>query len=354
VGNVDKVEILIKAGKGGDGAISFRHEKYVPLGGPDGGDGGDGGSVYLAADRNVNNLSTFRHKKVFKAFHGTNGSKQKKYGKKGDDLEIKVPVGTEVYKIEGTESLFTVDLREDGQRALIAQGGKGGMGNSHFATPTNQAPQKATLGKVGDEIKIMLDQKIIADVGIIGYPNVGKSTLLAAVSAAKPKIADYPFTTLEPILGEVRLGKTVFTLAEIPGLIEGAHLGKGLGHTFLRHVERTKVLLHIIDGSSNNISEDFDQVNKELELYKKELAQKPQIVAVNKEDLPEVKAGIPGIERFFKSRNREVYFISGATGYGVSDLMARIAALLKNIAENEIEPQKPLMVFRPKPVDRQR
>jgi GTP-binding protein len=352
VDNVDNVEIVVKAGKGGDGSASFRHEKFVPLGGPDGGDGGKGGDIYLKVDRSINNLSLFRHKRVFKAGVGKDGGKKKMSGKRGEDLEIGVPQGTVVYKVEDEGEVFVADLREEEQKVLIAKGGRGGLGNVHFATSTNQAPRKATRGGTGEEIRINLDLKIIADVGIIGYPNAGKSTLLAAVSAAKPKIADYPFTTLEPVLGEVWSGAKKFVVAEIPGLIEGAHLGKGLGYDFLRHAERTRVLVHLLDGSSGTVIDDWGMLNKELEMYKPELAQKPQIVAVNKVDIAEVQARLPEIKKLFKSRGLDVHFISGLTGQGLTELVSEIAAMLDKVSRSNAGPETPLMVFRPKPIEK--
>lgn len=347
---VDKVEITVKAGKGGDGAVSFRHEKYVPLGGPDGGDGGRGGSIYMKAGRSIHSLSLFRYKRMFKAESGRNGAGQKKFGKKGSDVEMAVPLGTVVDKVEKGEHEFLVDLCQEGQRVLVAKGGKGGLGNVHFATSTNQAPRKATRGAAGEELQLILDLKLIADAGIIGYPNVGKSTLLAAVSAAKPKAAAYPFTTIEPVLGEVRVGDKSFILAEIPGLIEGAHRGKGLGHSFLRHAERTKVLLHLVDGTSLHLVDDIRALNKELELYKPIMAQKPQIVAVNKIDLPEVQNRLLEIKDLLKSEGIKAHFISGVNGQGVAELLTAIANMLEKAGEVTIdEPDAPVRVFRPKP-----
>lgn len=347
---MDKVEISVKAGNGGDGAVSFRHEKYIPLGGPDGGDGGKGGDVYMKAERSIHSLSLFRYKRMFKAESGRNGAGKKKFGRKGSVVEITVPLGTVVYKVENGENVFLVDLCQQDLRVLVAGGGKGGLGNVHFASPINQAPRKATRGRPGEEVRLVLDLKFIADVGIIGYPNVGKSTLLAAVSAAKPKAAAYPFTTLEPVLGEVRVDKRTFIVAEIPGLVEGAHLGRGLGHDFLRHAERTKVLLHLLDGTSLNLIADLNTLNKELELYKPALAQKPQVVAINKIDLPEVKARLLEIKDLFKSKGIKVYFVSGANGQGVSELMSAIADILGKSGNGSIEePEAPLAVFRPKP-----
>jgi GTP-binding protein len=347
---VDKVEIKVKAGDGGNGAVSFRHEKFVPLGGPDGGDGGRGGNVYLKAERDVSNLSTFRYKKIFKAESGKNGTGQKKYGKKGNDLEIVVPLGTVVHRIENEKQEFIVDLCQQGQKVIIAKGGRGGLGNVHFATSTNQAPRNATHGTPGEEVRLILDLRLIADVGIIGFPNVGKSTLLSSISAAKPKVADYPFTTLEPVLGEARVGKKNFVIAEIPGLIEGAYQGRGLGHDFLRHAERTKLLLHLLDGTSLNIIDDMDTLNKELESYKPILAEKPQVVAVNKIDLPSVQSGLLKMKDMFKKSHIKAHFISGVTRQGVPELLAVIAERIDILERNEEkEPEVPTMVFRPKP-----
>ncbi len=348
--NVDKVEITVKAGDGGDGVVNFRREKYVPLGGPDGGDGGKGGDVYIKADRSMTDLSLFRRKRQLKAESGKNGAGQKKFGKKGNDLEIIVPLGTVVYKVGNGEDVFLDDLSQQGRKTLVAKGGRGGLGNVHFASSTNQAPREATKGGKGEEIHLILDLKLIADVGIIGYPNVGKSTLLSAVSAAKPKAADYPFTTLEPILGEVQVGEKSFVLAEIPGLVEGAHLGKGLGHDFLRHAERTGVLLHLLDGNSPNVIEDMNKLNKELALYKPELGKKPQVVAVNKVDLSEVQTRLAEIKESFKPLGVRVHFISGITKQGVPELMSEIADILDKVRVNKIEDaEPPPVVFRPKP-----
>jgi GTP-binding protein len=350
---VNRVELMVAGGNGGDGVVSFRHEKFVPLGGPDGGDGGNGGSVYIVADRSITALNYFRHKRRFKAVSGKSGSKQKKHGAKGDDLVIKVPLGTVVFLKEDEQEVLLADLSQQGQKVLAAKGGKGGLGNVHFATSTNQAPRKATKGKPGEEHRIVLDLKLIADVGIIGYPNVGKSTLLAAVSKARPKIADYPFTTREPALGVVEVGMETFVLAEIPGLVDGAHLGRGLGHEFLRHAERTKVLLHVLDGKSQSIIDDMNNLNRELALYKSEMAQKPQVVVVNKIDLPEVEARLTEIRQLFSSLGVKVYFVSAITGQGVSELVSETAKILDEIKEKDSGSEAPMAVFRPKPRVRQ-
>ena len=346
---MDKVEIIVRAGDGGNGMASFRREKFVPLGGPDGGDGGTGGNVYIGADRGVANLNLFRHKRRFKAISGGSGGKQKKHGRNGDDLTIRVPLGTMVFLKEGDQEVLLADLSEQGQVALVARGGRGGLGNVHFATSTNQAPRTATKGGRGEERTLILDLKLIADVGIIGYPNVGKSTLLAAVSKAKPKVADYPFTTCEPILGLVEVGMKSFVLGEIPGLIDGAHLGKGLGHEFLRHAERTKLLLHLVDGSSSNPVSDMDNLNAELALYKQSLAQTPQRVAVNKTDLPQIQARLPEIKQTFKSLGVTVFFISAVTKQGVPELMSAVAEMVERFNKERAMTETPAVIFRPKP-----
>ena len=346
---MDRIDVVALGGSGGDGVVSFRHEKFVPLGGPDGGDGGDGGSVYIVADRSVTALNYFRRKRQFKAMSGKSGGKQKKHGAGGDDLVIKVPVGTVVFLKENEEELLLADLSQEGQKVLVAKGGRGGLGNVHFATSRNQAPKTATKGETGEEHHLVLDLKLIADVGIIGYPNAGKSTLLAAVSKARPKIAEYPFTTREPAFGVVEVGMETFVLAEIPGLIEGAHLGKGLGHEFLRHAERTKVLLHLIDGSSPNIVDSMNNLNTEMALYKPEMARKPQLVVVNKIDLPEVQARLPEIRQLFSSQGMKVFFISAIAKQGLSELLLETLSILEMDMEKLAGPEAPVAVFRPKP-----
>jgi len=346
---VDRVDIIVSGGDGGHGVVSFRHEKFVPLGGPDGGDGGGGGSVYLSADRSETTLNYFKRKMRFKAMSGKSGGKQKKHGAKGSDIEIKVPLGTMVFLKEGEQEMLLADLSQQGQKILVAKGGRGGLGNVHFATSRNQAPKTATKGEPGEEHCLALDLKLIADVGIMGYPNAGKSTLLAAVSKARPKVADYPFTTLEPVLGVVEVDMKTFVLAEIPGLVDGAHLGKGLGHEFLRHAERTKVLLHLIDGSSPSIIDNMNRLNTELALYKPEMAQKPQLVAVNKIDLPEVQARLPEIRRLFGSLGIKVFFVSAITEQGLPELRSEIISMLDRVGEEFAGSEAPIAVFRPKP-----
>ena len=327
--------------------IGFRREKYVPYGGPDGGDGGHGGNISVVADRGMNTLlKYYQGKRRFAAERGENGSGRKKHGKNGSDLDIKVPQGTLIYKEREGERELMVDMAVDGQRVMVARGGRGGYGNTRFATPVNQAPRIAQKGEVGDEASLILELKLIADVGIIGHPSVGKSTLLAAASAARPKIAAYPFTTTEPILGVVDVGHNSFVLAEIPGLIEGAHRGLGLGHDFLRHAERTRVLIHLLDGSSANPRADMDQINKELAMFNPVLASKRQLVAVNKIDLPQVLERIPELQKELGNGEAPL-FISAATTEGVSQLMTKACEMLDSIAAPQ--PVEAITVFRPQP-----
>lgn len=348
---VDRVEIYVKAGDSGNGVVSFRREKFVPLGGPDGGDGGNGGSVFIVADRSVSTLRWFSRRRHFKAQRGGNGAAKRMHGRNGEALLIRVPLGTVVSSKDSTgQELFLADLGEEGQRVMVARGGRGGFGNTHFATSTNQAPRIAERGEVGEEVTLILDLKLIADVGIIGYPSVGKSTLLASGSAARPKIADYPFTTQEPILGVVDIGNRSFVLAEIPGLIEGAHRGLGLGHDFLRHAERTKVLIHLLDGTSKSLRSDMENVNQELALFNPILSEKAQIVAVNKIDLPEVESRIPALNRELGSLEAPLFFISAATRRGVPQLMAKALEILDSLPA-QLPREEAVAVFHPQPKD---
>ena len=347
----DRAEIMVRAGDGGDGAVSFRREKFVPLGGPDGGDGGNGGNVIVLADPSVDSLRMFRGKRTYRAGKGENGKGNKRHGKNGQDLVLRVPVGTMVLDKEGRgDEALIADCEQPGQQAVIARGGRGGLGNTHFASSTNQAPRIAQKGEAGEELSLILEMRLIADVGIIGFPNVGKSTLLAAVSAAKPKIASYPFTTLEPVLGVVEVGQRSFVIAEIPGLIDGAHLGRGLGHDFLRHIMRTKILIHLIDGASASPVEDMSRVNEELSLFDPALAQKPQLVVVNKIDLPQVQAQLVKLKADFSEVGTPVLFISAAKGEGVSELMVETMRMLSKVGA-EVEGGKEIRktVFRPQP-----
>ena len=344
----DKVGIVVKAGDGGDGIVSFRREKFVPFGGPDGGDGGNGGDVIVVADLAVTSLKLLARKRYYRVADGGNGRSKKRHGKKGEDLLLAVPAGTLVsHKAQIGDSAIIADLDQAGQQVVVAKGGKGGFGNTHFATSTNQAPQIAQKGEEGEENSIILELKLIADVGLIGYPNVGKSTLLAAVSAAKPKIAPYPFTTREPILGVVEVGGLSFVLAEIPGLIDGAHFGRGLGYDFLRHIMRTRVLIHLVDGSSPSPLDDMIRVNNELGLFDSSLAQKPQLVAVNKIDLPQVREHLAELRESFSAAGTKALFVSAATGEGISELTAQAMRLLQSAAKPEAGRIK--KVFRPQP-----
>ena len=351
---LDKVALRIKAGDGGRGAVTFRHEKFVPFGGPFGGDGGRGGDVIVRADEGVSSLRAYQRRRSFKAENGQGGMTKNKHGADGADLTLVVPPGTLVRwrDEEGNESLLA-DLEKAGEEVVVGHGGKGGRGNSHFATPTNQAPRVAEPGRSGDEGTVVLELRLIADVGIIGYPNVGKSSLLAALSAARPKIADYPFTTLEPVLGVVNMESQSFVVAEIPGLIQGAHLGKGLGLDFLRHAMRTKLFIHLVDGLSQHPLEDLIQVNNELSLFDASLATRPQVVAVNKIDLPEVRGRESEIAAAFKEAQIEPLFISASSGQGLPDLLAETQRLLKaaNIRER-VAPVQESPVLRPPPVDK--
>ncbi|MBA7611248.1 GTPase Obg [subsurface metagenome] len=348
---LDSVEIAVKAGRGGAGAISFRREKFVPFGGPDGGDGGKGGNIVIKADLAVASLRKFKQKRFYRAEDGKAGKGKRQHGKNGGNVIVTVPVGTVVsQKSQIGDDALMADLEQSGQQIVVARGGKGGLGNTHFSSSTNQAPRIAQTGEAGEESSIILELRLIADSGIIGYPNVGKSTLLAAASAAKPKIASYPFTTCEPVLGVVEVGQQAFVLAEIPGLVEDAHLGRGLGHDFLRHSMRTKMLIHLIDGNAVSPVEDMIQVNNELILFDSALAQKPQLVVVNKIDLPQVRTRLTEIGGAFSNAGTKVIFISAATGEGVSELMAETMKMQNQVtAEKETGKEVPRKVFHPQP-----
>ncbi len=334
----DYVKILVKSGDGGDGAITFRREKYVAAGGPDGGDGGHGGNVYFQVDPDTNTLLDFRFKKKFKAENGSNGSGNHCYGKSGQDLYIKVPRGTIIKDAETKK--VVADLSELDQVELILPGGRGGKGNSHFATSTRQAPHFAQDGEKGIEKEFILELKLLADVGLLGFPNVGKSTFLSVVTSAKPKIADYHFTTLVPNLGVVKTEYGAsFIVADIPGIIEGASQGVGLGIQFLRHVERTRLLLHVIDVSESegrSPKEDFYTINKELKEYSEKLSKRKQIIVANKIDAVQSEERIKELEEVAKKENMELYKISAATGQGISELMKRISEVLKELPKEEL------------------
>lgn len=334
----DYVKITAKAGNGGNGAISFRHEKYVAAGGPDGGDGGKGGDIYFTVDPDANTLLDFRFKKKFKAENGENGSGSNRYGKGGKDLYIKVPLGTIIKDV--VTNKLVADLSKIGQTELILKGGRGGKGNAHFATSTRQAPRFAQMGEKGIEKEVILELKLLADVGLIGFPNVGKSTLLSVVTSATPKIADYHFTTIVPNLGVVNTeyGNS-FVIADIPGIIEGASYGVGLGLQFLRHIERTRLLLHVVDVSGvegRNPIKDFEIINEELDKYSKKLSKRKQIVVANKIDSMTNSNLYKELEEFTKEKGIELFKISAVTKQGVRELMNRVSLLLEELPKEDL------------------
>jgi GTP-binding protein len=326
---IDKVTVHVIAGDGGDGATSFRREKFVDHGGPDGGDGGNGGNVVFQASRNENTLAAFRYQKELKAENGQAGSKRRKHGRSAEDYIVMVPVGTTVIDAEGT---VLADLTDDDQKAVIARGGKGGFGNAHFVSSTRQAPKFAEVGETGDELPVVLELKMIADVGVVGLPNAGKSTLLAHISNARPEIANYPFTTIKPNLGVVDIDKhSSLLFADIPGLIEGAAEGKGLGHEFLRHVERTKVLLHLIDAYQEDIATAYQTIQEELKSYKVDLTDRPQIVVINKiEGLDqEMIYDRLKILKGVAPKGTPLFAISAQAGIGLKEMLYAVSAAVQ-------------------------
>ncbi len=333
----DLARIHLTAGDGGNGVVSFRREKYVPFGGPDGGDGGKGGSVYLVVNPQMNTLNYFQRHRRFRAQPGKAGRGKNQTGAAGDDLLIEVPPGT-IVRDAGDGKVYG-DLVQPGQRLLVARGGRPGKGNTRFATSTNQAPRLATNGEPGEERTLVLELKLLADVGLVGKPNAGKSTFLAATTAARPKIADYPFTTLEPNLGVVDLGPNDgFVLADIPGLIEGASQGAGLGHEFLRHIERTRLLIHLIDGASLDPLADYRAINAELAAFGHGLPDKPQLVCLNKIDLPEAQARWPDFERALGAEGIEAHAISAATQHGTREILYGALQVLRELPAPAFEP----------------
>jgi len=331
---IDEVAIVAAGGAGGDGCVAFRREKFVPRGGPSGGDGGRGGHVILRADRGLSTLLELKFRPLLRAKRGQHGRGKDQYGRSGEDLVVAVPIGTLVFDASAEDLL--ADLRSDGAEVVIAQGGRGGRGNIHFATSVRQAPRTATKGEPGEERSLRLELRLLADAGVLGLPNVGKSSLIARVSAARPRVADYPFTTLVPQLGVVRVDEaTSFVIADVPGLVEGAHRGVGLGTRFLRHLKRTAVLVHVLDlagSAERDPVADFDLINRELAAADPGLAEKPQIVAGNKLDLPEARERFADVADRLHGRGIEIVGISAATGEGVSALVGRIAAALARIA----------------------
>lgn len=342
---IDEAEIYVRSGDGGEGMVHFHREKYVARGGPDGGDGGRGGSIVFQVNPHLNTLATFRHQKSFSAHNGGKGGTNNKTGKSADDLVIPVPPGTALYDALSGE--IVGDLVANDQRLVVCKGGRGGRGNQHFASPHNQAPRIAEKGEPGEELHLRLELKLIADVGVVGVPNAGKSSFLAAVTNARPKIANYPFTTLEPNLGVAELdADTSLVLADIPGLIEGAHMGVGLGFTFLRHVQRTRVLIHLLDGLAEDPLADYDQINSEMALFDPELAKKNQIVVLNKIDLPDVKARYARLKTAMKARGVELLAISAMARTDLLPILWKAHQLLQAAPELPAAPAS-IPVYRP-------
>ncbi len=346
---IDRARVYVKGGDGGNGMSSFRREKYVPNGGPSGGDGGKGADVILVADKNVNTLMDFRYKRMFRADAGENGMSANKHGRGRDPLYIKVPMGT-VVKDEESGKVYC-DLTQDGQEFLIAKGGRGGRGNARFQTAANRAPTFSEMGEPGEEHWLQLELKVLADVGLLGYPSVGKSSIIRKVSAARPDVAAYHFTTLTPVLGVVSLpGDRNFVMADIPGLIDGAAEGVGLGHNFLRHVERSNILLHILDVSGmegRDPKDDFDAINRELAKYSPTLAKKKQIVVLNKIDLVQDDTTIPEVTKYFEDKGYEVFAVNALTGQGLPELMERTYYYVENY-EPEPEASDDAVVYEAK------
>jgi GTP-binding protein len=331
---LDRVKIFVKAGAGGDGAATFRQEAHVPRGGPDGGDGGRGGSIHVRVDAGQTTLRDFRYKHHFKATSGGRGERSRRHGSAGDELYLDVPPGTAI--IDDETGALIADLVAVGQTSMIARGGRGGLGNTHFKTSTHQAPKHAQKGEPGEERWLRLELRLIADIGLVGLPNAGKSTLLAALTAAQPKIADYPFTTLEPNLGMMDLGdedERRPTIADVPGLIEGASMGAGLGHAFLRHVERTRILMHVVDGSGRDPTWDHDVIRDELRAHDPALLQKPILVVFNKIDRPAAVDAWPAFSKLLRDAGEDVMAISATDGQGIDELRTRLAELLPSADE---------------------
>ena len=334
---VDQAKVRVCGGSGGDGCLSFRREKYVPRGGPDGGDGGKGGSVVMQSDAALQTLLDLRYHSFIVAERGVHGKGKNMHGRRGDDAVLRVPVGTVVRDLDTQDILW--DFQQDGERFIAAHGGRGGRGNARFATPTNRAPRKTTRGAPGQDRWLLVELKLLADVGLLGFPNAGKSTLISVVSDAKPKIADYPFSTVTPHLGVVDLGDfNTCVVADIPGLIPGAHTGKGLGHQFLKHIERTRLLVHLLDLSVEEEGrspwDDFQALNHELACFNSDLAQTPQLVVVTKMDIPDVAQRLPDVQRHFAAHGYEVLPISAVTGTGLDTLRARLATCLQHAPQD--------------------
>ena len=345
---IDSVEIEVEGGAGGRGAVSFRREKFVPRGGPDGGRGGRGGDVIVVANGQLNTLRRYRRQRRFRAESGTNGGTNQKRGRGGATLLLELPVGTIVSQVKGANAEQLVDLSEDGQSLVVAWGGRGGQGNMYFRSATNQTPRVAQKGELGERRRLKLELRVLADVGIVGLPNAGKSSLLRYLSAARPRVADYPFTTLEPHLGVVSVGWDEFVMADLPGLIEGAADGAGLGHDFLRHTSRTRLLVHLIDGSQDDPRRAKELVDRELAGFSAELADRPQIVAINKVDLEEVDVLRDEISEMFADLRQPPLFCSAATGEGTEAVVAACASALSELHEPEPARELKVPVVRPR------
>ncbi|MFO7820319.1 MAG: GTPase ObgE [Halanaerobacter sp.] len=351
---VDEVKVKVKGGDGGDGMTSFRREKYEPSGGPDGGDGGRGGDVIFAVDKGINTLLDFKERKIFEADAGERGKSKDQHGQDAEDLVVSVPPGTTVTNLN--KDKVVADLVEEGQEVVVAEGGRGGRGNARFANSTRQAPKFSENGEPGEKKKLKLELKLLADVGVVGYPSVGKSTLISKVSAAKPKTGAYHFTTTTPNLGVVKVGDyNTFVMADIPGLIEGAHSGVGLGDQFLRHIERTKVLIHMLDISALEGREpldDFRKINQELSKFNAELLDRPQVVAANKIDLMDDEEKLREVKEKLEAEGYEVFPISAVTGSGLDELIKRVNELVEKTPEPEVKPEEEEVVIRgPQPED---
>ena len=346
---IDRVTVRTTAGDGGHGLIGFHREKFVPRGGPDGGDGGRGGDIVFIAGHAVHGLGAFRYQKQYRAGRGGNGASNKKHGRNGADLELAVPNGTIVRNADTGELIG--DLVEEGVRLVVVRGGRGGRGNQHFASPSNQAPHMSETGQRGEYLRLDLELKLLSDVGLVGLPNAGKSTLLTSVSRATPKIADYPFTTLEPHLGVVEAGYESYVMADIPGLIEGAHTGAGLGLEFLRHIERTRLLVHVVDASQPDPAHDIDVIDNELRSYAVDLSTRPQIIAFNKMDVPEAAARRPELEALAERLGRTCCFMSAAGRQGTAELAKAAFERLERIREETpaLTPDDESAVLRPQP-----
>lgn len=343
---IDEAEIYVRSGKGGDGAMHFHREKFVSRGGPDGGDGGHGGNLYLKVNKKLNTLAQFRHKMRYVAEDGLKGGSSNKTGKSGNDLYVMVPAGT-IVRDRDTGALLG-DLTKDGQELLVCKGGRGGKGNQHFVTPSNQAPRTAEKGAPCEEKNLALELKLIADVGIVGEPNAGKSSFLAAATNASPKIANYPFTTLEPNLGVAELDLDhSLVLSDVPGLIEGAHMGIGLGDSFLRHIQRTKVIMHVLNGESEDPIADFDQINQEMALFDPHLSEKPQLVVYNKTDIPEAAARWDEIKEQLEGRSYTVMSMSAAARENIKPILWKLYEILQTVPESEEEDTEVMPLYTP-------